>query len=119
MTFPGTSLRVTWSALEPKQFEDMVSALLSILHPTSIRTDGSGGDRGRDVHFEGTQGLEIFELKSFTGRLTNNRLNQVRRSFARAKELSPHSWTVICPIDLTNSEREKFELLTQDFRHRV
>ncbi|HLX88189.1 MAG TPA: hypothetical protein VKR22_07005 [Acidimicrobiales bacterium] len=112
MSYPATPLRVKWSELGPTVYEDMVSALLSILHPTSIRTDGSGGDGGRDVHFGGPEGLEVFELKSFTGRLTKNRLGQVKRSFVRALGHDPKTWTVVCPIDLTNEERKKFESLT-------
>jgi hypothetical protein len=103
--YPATPLRVVWSELDPKRYEDLVSALLSILHPTSIRTDGSGGDGGRDVHFPGPEGLEIFELKSFTRRVTTNRWKQVKRSLKRAMEMAPKTWTVVCPIDLTREER--------------
>jgi len=112
--YPATPLRVVWSELDPKRYEDLVSALLSILHPTSIRTDGSGGDGGRDVHFPGPEGLEIFELKSFTGRVTTNRWKQVKRSLNRAMEMAPKTWTVVCPIDLTKEERDKFEAIATE-----
>ena len=90
----------------------MVAVLLSNLYSTVVRTDGSGGDGGRDVHFDGPGGLEIFELKSFTGRLSPNRVAQVKRSFARARENDPVRWTVVCPIDLTRKEQEKFGAIT-------
>jgi hypothetical protein len=90
----------------------MIAVLLSNLHPTVVRTDGSGGDGGRDVHFPGPAGLEIFELKSFTGRFTSHRVTQVKRSFARARENHPVVWRVVCPIDLTRKEQDKFEAIT-------
>ena len=101
-----------WSRLDPRLYEDMIAVLLSNLHPTVVRTDGAGGDGGRDVHFAGPSGLEIFELKSFTGRLTPHRVTQVRRSFGRARENNPVVWTVVCPIDLTRQEQDKFAAVT-------
>jgi hypothetical protein len=92
----------------------MVAVLLNTLRPDAIRTDGSGGDGGQDVHFATPPGPEIFELKSFTGRVTPNRWKQIDRSLKRATGLNPVSWTVVCPIDLTNKERDKFEALTRD-----
>jgi hypothetical protein len=38
-----------WEDLEPQKYENMVSVLLSRLHPDSQRIDGKGGDGGRDV----------------------------------------------------------------------
>ena len=90
----------------------MIAVLLSNLHPAAVRTDGAGGDGGRDVHFLGPAGLEIFELKSFTGRLTSHRVTQVKRSFARARENNPAVWIVVCPIDLTRQEQDKFAAVT-------
>ena len=34
---------------EPQGYEDIVSVLLSRLHPDAQRIDGKGGDGGRDV----------------------------------------------------------------------
>lgn len=114
MTQPTTSLRITWESLDSGLYEDMVSALLSILHPSSVRTDGSGGDGGRDVHFQTNAGLEIFELKSFTGRMSNSRRQQVKRSLMRALQLNPAAWSLVVPIDFTPDEQRWFEQLTLD-----
>jgi hypothetical protein len=64
--------RIDWSdpRLSSGVYEDMVAVLLSRLHPKAQRIDGSGGDGGRDVQIPLATGLEIFELKSFTGRLS-------------------------------------------------
>jgi hypothetical protein len=88
----------------------MVSLLLAVLHPTSVRTDGAGGDGGRDVHVEGNgnDGDDIFELKSFTGRLNGSRRRQIKRSFQRAMASKPASWALVVPIDLNPAEQKWF-----------
>ena len=63
---------INW-AMSPEVYEDMVSCLLSHLNRETRRIDGSGGDGGRDVQFELPDGLHIFELKSFTDRMTQGR----------------------------------------------
>ena len=113
MSQPAVPLRVVWEGIaNPQLYEDMVSCLLSILHPNSVRTDGSGGDGGRDVHFDGPDGLEIFELKSFTGRVVGNRRAQLKRSYAKAMGHSPAAWTLVVPIDPTEAEQRWFAALT-------
>lgn len=111
--FPSTPMAVEWDRVsrDPKLYEDMVSCLLCTLHPDAIRTDGSGGDGGKDVHLHTPGGLEIFELKSWVGR---PRRPQVERSFARAMTHSPAKWTVVAPIDLTDAERNWFDRLTSN-----
>jgi hypothetical protein len=89
----------------------MVAVLLSHLHPESVRIDGSGGDGGRDVQITTDAGLQAFELKSFTGRMTSGRRQQVERSLARAATLAPMNWTLIVPIDFTIGEDEWFRKL--------
>jgi hypothetical protein len=111
VTYPATPLQVEWDRLDPRQFEDMVSLLLAVLHPTSVRTDGAGGDGGRDVHVEGDGGDEVFELKSFTGRLTGSRRRQVKQSFRRAMVSKPAAWTLVVPIDLNPAEQKWFREL--------
>lgn len=114
MRHPATPLRVEWDRLaSPRLYEDMVSTLLSIQHPDAVRTDGSGGDLGRDVHFAGPDGLEIFELKSFTGRVNQSRRRQVKSSFERAMALSPAAWSLVVPIDPTDAEQTWFAKLTE------
>lgn len=104
-------MKVKWEDLEPRTYETMTSVLLSRLQPGRRRIDGSGGDGGRDVHFPGPNGLEIDELKSFTGRLIKGRKSQIRRSLRRAAECNPARWTLVVPIDPTPKELTWFEAL--------
>lgn len=107
--------RVTWANLDPTTYEDMVAVLLSRLHPDAQRIDGSSGDGGRDVQIPTTDGLEIFELKSFTGRVSSSRRQQIKRSLSRAAEHSPVSWTLVVPIDPAPAEEQWFDRLRGDY----
>ena len=104
-------MSIPWDQLEPQKCEDMVSVLLSRLHPNSERIDGKGGDGGRDVqivHAGAGPVIEAFELKSFTGRINSGRRTQVKRSLDRAAALGPARWTLVVPIDPTPREWEWF-----------
>ena len=104
-------MSIRWDEVEPQKYEDMVSVLLSRLYPDAQRIDGKGGDGGRDVQIvnEGN-GLIVhaFELKSFTGRMSSSRRQQVARSLRRVADLSPARWTLVVPIDPTPSEAKWF-----------
>jgi hypothetical protein len=105
---------VDWEKLsqDPHTYERMVSVLLSNLHPAARRTDGAGGDGGKDVWFPTPTGPDIFELKSFSGRMTPARWAQVERSLARAATLKPSAWHLVLPIDFTPAEEGKFAQVT-------
>jgi hypothetical protein len=105
--------RIEWEQLSDKQYEDMVAVLLHHIYPASEHIDGSGGDGGRDVQIDTGQGLVAFELKSFTGRLTQTRRRQVKRSLTRAAQLSPLSWTLVVPINFTVGEIKWFDGLRE------
>ncbi len=96
----------------------MVSVLLSRELQTH-RVDGSGGDGGRDCYFSDGDGTDAYELKSFTGRMTQSRRRQVKRSLARAMEQAPRSWTLVVPIDATPSEQAWFDSLQADVPARL
>jgi hypothetical protein len=104
--------KVRWDELEPRPYEDMVAVLISRLHPNAQRIDGAGGDGGRDVLVPLADGDEIFELKSFTGRLNASRRQQVKRSLERAAQHSPRAWHLVVPIDPTPDELAWFTQLT-------
>jgi hypothetical protein len=100
--------RVEFSRLSSKQYEDMISVLLSRIRQTH-RVDGSGGDGGRDCYFSAENGTDVYELKSFLGRMNDVRRQQVVRSLQRALKGSPRTWSLVVPIDPTPKEQEWFQ----------
>lgn len=88
----------------------MVAVLLSRLRQTR-RVDGSGGDEGRDCYFSDEHGADVYELKSFTDRMTPQRRRQVKRSLTRAMQTGPRTWTLVVPIDPTPEEQRWFDSL--------
>ena len=112
----GEHMSIRWDQFEPQAYENMVSVLLSRLYPDAQRIDGKGGDGGRDVQIiRGQDGpiADAFELKSFTGRMTPSRRQQVARSLKRAAALGPARWTLVVPIDPTPSEERWFRRLSK------
>jgi hypothetical protein len=107
-------MKVNWNEIDHRTYEDMVAVLLSRLHPDSQRIDGTGGDGGRDVQFATPDGLHVFELKSFTGRVSKSRRPQITRSLNRAKELEPVEWVLVVPIDPTPAEERWFNQIRND-----
>ena len=111
-------MKIQWNDFEPQGYEDMVSVLLSRLHPDARRIDGKGGDGGRDVQIvDGQDGsiIHAFELKSFTGRMDTGRRRQVEKSLKRAASLGPARWTLVVPIDPTPGEDKWFRRLGKDY----
>ena len=105
---------ITW-AMPSGVYEDMVACLLNHLNRETRRIDGAGGDGGRDVQFELPEGLHIFELKSFTGRMGETQRRQVQRSLAKAAKLKPVRWELIVPIDPTVGELGWFKGLAAKY----
>jgi hypothetical protein len=110
--------RIDWS--DPQVFgvyEDMVSVLLSRLNPEAQRIDGSGGDDGRDVQIPIPGRLEIYELKSFTGRVSKEkgRRRQVANSLKNAAKHNPAAWYLVVPINSTPAEREWFDEMVEEY----
>ncbi len=106
-------MEIDWGAKETEaRYEDMISTLIKRIHPTAQRIDGSGGDEGRDLQVVEDNGLIIYELKSFTGRLScGGRKQQISRSLNRAAFHRPGAWRLVVPIDPTPRELEWFEKL--------
>jgi hypothetical protein len=110
----GETRRVAWDQTDPSTYDELVSVLLSRLHGAK-RRDGSGGDGGRDCYFEHPGGTEVWQLKSFTGRLGRSQRRQVERSLERVRDNeSPTSWTLVVPVDFNQSEEEWFATLAAD-----
>ena len=103
---------VRWEDLGHEKYEEMVSVLLSRLHPNARRIDGTGGDGGRDVQIANALDgsiIDAFQLKSFTGRVGRSQRRQIERSLERAAELSPMKWTLVVPIDPNPAELTWFD----------
>lgn len=109
------SNRVRWEDLDPGTYEDMVAVLVSRLYPESQRIDGSGGDGGRDVVVPTENGLVVFELKSFTGRMNSSRRRQVEASLRRASEHEPVEWFLVVPIDPNPGELDWFTRVAEGY----
>jgi hypothetical protein len=103
---------VTWDNLSEDQVEDLIAVLLGHLYPDVERIDGAGGDGGRDLHYRSAQAYDIWQIKSFTGRMTASRRQQVKRSLQRAAQHGPSSWSLLVPINPTPREDEWFRELT-------
>ena len=111
-------MSIRWDELGRQKYEDMVSVLLSRLHPDAQRIDGKGGDGGRDVqivHGQDGSMVAAFELKSLTGRMKPAQRNQVVRSLKRAAALEPERWTLVVPIDPTPKEDAWFRQLAAGY----
>ena len=107
--------RVPWGEIDEDTYEDMVSVLISWLHPDAQRIDGRGGDGGRDVLVPTDEGLVIYQLKSFTGRMNSNRKIQVKKSLKKAKRHAPILWYLVVPIDPTPGELTWFNGLVESY----
>ena len=59
-------------------------------------------------------GLEIFQLKSHTGRMRTSQRSQVKNSLKSAAHHNPAAWHLVVPIDHTPVELEWFETLTEN-----
>ncbi|MGW1903118.1 hypothetical protein ACWCQB_38445 [Streptomyces hirsutus] len=106
---------VRWEDLDPAKIENMISVLISRLHTEVQRIDGSGGDGGRDVQIPLESSLIIYEVKSFTGRLTNSRKQQIKRSLKKANTHKPKHWHLVMPLDLTPGELDWYNELKEKY----
>jgi len=110
---------VPWDELHEPQYADLASRLLVRLHPDAEVMDGSGGDGGRDVQLRIAGQLIIFELKSFTGRLSTRspaRRKQVEKSLVAAAKLKPAEWYLVVPINHNPDELQWFDNLRKKYR---
>ena len=107
--------QVRWSELSTRVYERMVSVLISTLNPEAERIDGSGGDGGRDVQLRRPDRLDLWELKSHSGRVGQTQRQQISRSLKRAATHNPNSWTLVIPVDHTPTELAWFDKLRSKY----
>lgn len=102
---------LNWGTLDPRRFERGVQQLLQTQHTGLVCLDGAGGDDGRDAQLQTPDGLTIFEVKSFSSRLTGGQKRQIQRSLqtAQSKLDSMTRWVLILPLNPSPAELRWFE----------
>ncbi|MDX3075941.1 hypothetical protein [Streptomyces sp. MI02-7b] len=109
---------VPWDKLAktPTVSEALVTMLVLRMHSRAQEVDGTGGDGGRDL-FEFTEDGELvhYEAKSFTGRMTRSRREQVRRSLISTARYQPDHWDLLVPISPNPTEMRWFNDLRTEF----
>ncbi|MEU3909148.1 hypothetical protein AB0F20_36030 [Streptomyces goshikiensis] len=110
---------VPWDELakNPNASEALVTMLVLRLRPRAQEVDGVGGDGGRDLlEYSEVNELINYEVKSFTGRMTQTRRRQVRRSLISSARHQPDHWDLMVPISPNPSELTWFNGLRKSFR---
>ena len=97
---------IPWAELEALQLQRLVAALLVRILPGAYAVDGAGGDDGADVVHPVEGGVHVYEIKSFTARLTSGQRTQVRKSLATAVQQRSDmvAWTLVVPLDPSPAE---------------
>ncbi|MDT0330878.1 hypothetical protein [Nocardiopsis lambiniae] len=106
---------IYWYRLDPEKIERAVSMLIVRTHEGAQAIDGSGGDGGRDIVWQGPEGLVIFEVKSFSDSLTSSRKRQIKRSLRRASAHNPMRWVLILPLNQTPPSEKWFKSLKNEY----
>lgn len=116
---------IRWTSLDPAKVERAVKMLVRQLLPAAQGIDGTGGDSGRDIRWDSPYGLVIFEVKSYSARLSPGQRGKVEASLANAVAHRPVGWVLIMPLDPSPSEeswfdglRERFSKITLEWRGR-
>lgn len=106
---------IRWEGLDPARVERAIKMLARRLHPTAQGIDGAGGDGGRDVRWDSPEGLVIFEVKSYSARLTNNQKRKIKASLRNAAAHNPVQWVLVVPLDPSPAEESWFDGLRKEF----
>src|SRR5262245_55365206 len=116
-----THLQLHWGLAGAREkFEDMAAQLIHVERPDSQRVRVVTGDAGLDS-FDGSlsdpNGIDVFQVKYFPDGIEKSQKNQIRDSFATAKnskKFKVKSWTLCLPIDMSADETEWFEGWTKN-----
>lgn len=115
---------IEWSRLEGGQVEDVVALLINREFPKSIRITPSRGDGGVDILLpqgEDQNGHVVFQVKKFSGPLTNGQKNQVSDSLSalasdkRWGDLNVTEWNLVLPWDPTPETLNWFREITNAY----
>lgn len=108
---------LNWENSDARRVERGIQMLLRRRYAGLRSLDGAGGDGGRDAQLVTTDGLTVFEIKSF-GRLTSSRRRQIEKSLRTALASTPNlnRWVLVIPMNRTptrpgvrNSEEAWFD----------
>ncbi|MCD0449470.1 hypothetical protein LO762_09740 [Actinocorallia sp. API 0066] len=108
---------IQWKAIDdPGQIERTIKMLIRRLHPTARGMDGKGGDGGVDSWMPtDLKRPVIFEIKSFTRRLSGSQRKQIEKSLANAAKFNPIVWRLIIPLEHSPAEKAWFDELQQKY----
>jgi|GEM_PF-5706976 len=109
---------IDWGAHEGEELEKVMAVLIQQTRPRSNRRTPSQGDGGVDIYNPIDGGYEVFQVKKFAARLTNNQKGQIKKSLEDAiadprlgAPITDLYMTV--PLDPTSGEQAWFdELIT-------
>jgi hypothetical protein len=101
-----THLQLHWGLAGAREkFEDMTAQLIHVERPNSQRVRVVKGDGGLDS-FDGSlsdpNGIDVFQVKYFPNGIEKSQKNQIRESFAAArnsKKFKVKGWTLCLPIE--------------------
>ncbi|WP_027342061.1 hypothetical protein [Hamadaea tsunoensis] len=100
---------INWQDIQNPTFVERVAkAALKRQHPAARGIDGSGGDGGRDCVWDSPDGLVIFEIKSFTARLSTKQKRNIEKSLLKALQHDPIRWELVIPLDPCPTEETWF-----------
>ena len=91
-----------------------MAVLVAQDHPTTIRREPSSGDGGIDLLVPDGDGLQVQQIKGFSGRMEASERRQIKKSwetFLRNPRLERRitSYRLVMPTDLTSGEQDWFE----------
>jgi hypothetical protein len=113
--------RVEWSRLSGEEVEAVLAIMLCREYPSAIRIKPSVGDGGIDLRVSRDDGIIVFQIKGYTGRLTATRKKHITKSLKKVKEyaeansLTLSEWILVMPENPSKEAIKWFdEVLTVD-----
>lgn len=112
--------RVEWTRQSADDVEATIALFLSAEFPHAERITPSRGDGGIDVLVRGEDGSRIYQVKSFTERLTAGRKRQISDSVdrlatdPRLARMTIREWHLVMPRDPTLENKKWLSQLVTD-----
>nr|BFE64971.1 hypothetical protein GCM10020063_094970 [Dactylosporangium thailandense] len=112
---PAAEAPIPWRNLDSRTFESIVSVFLSRDHPSSTRINTAGGDNGIDVQLNSSDGMVIYQIKSFAGHVTASKRHVIADSLSKAAEHNPVRWHLVIPVDPTARQISWFDEISSHY----